>query len=236
MPLANAQPQEETPAVDSADYCDEKGESEGEKREDCSHFLIAAIKSISGEIPENEFFAAHWKIRYGKKFFGMAGLDIALSSVGEDSVSSNSRQLTEAGVSVNLDLSNLIGFRHRDSLERGVYAGAGVKVFNAETYWAGGVGSIEYRNSPFEGSYLHLGYFRRIYPLKNDRMVIPDEPKLADDNLYAEFMIRSNTIDFFKLLIVRGGVVVPLLKSDGSFDDIQFRIAIAVPVGSLFRF
>lgn len=63
-----------------------------------------------------------------------------------------------------------------------------------------------------------------------------DGKRLADDNLYAEFLIHSSEINFFRYLAVKGGVLIPTLGSNGNFEDIQFRITIAVPVGQPIKF
>lgn len=203
---------------------------------DCSTFLIAAIKSVSGDIPENEFFAAHWKVRYGDWAFTLASLDIALSP--DDSTSSD-QALTEAGAQVNLDLSRALkkgGFEHRRKAERSTYAGLGAKIFNAETYFTTSVGTVELRRSPFEGSYFQLGYARRLYPVSDSTRYNDSGQRLENDNVLIEFLIRSEVVNFFKFVMIRGGVLIPMLGDEGRFDDIQFRITVAVSAGGLMRF
>lgn len=209
---------------------------------DSSHVLISAIKSISGEIPENEFFALNWRVNYSPSFFTMANVDIALSNAQQtagapaDSVASPSSKLTEAGISANLDVSALLDARHRDSFKRTMFVGAITKIFNTEAYYGVVGGSVELHESPFFSSYFFSGYLRRFFPVTPQTNVRESGKRLADDNLYAEFLIHSSEVNFFRYLAVKGGVLVPLLGRNGTFDDIQFRITIAVPVGQPITF
>lgn len=200
---------------------------------DSSHVIIMAIKSVSGEIPDNEFFAATWRIKYLKEVYTLANVDIALSE--SDTVESN-RELTEAGLLLNIDISKLVNAPSKDSLFRSVFVAPTIKIFNAEAYYGISLGSIELRNSDFYSTYFYLGYLRRFFPLSVDNKIKDNRVKLANDNLYAEFLIHSNKMAFFKSLAFKGGVLVPLLRSEGDFNDIQFRITIAVPVGGVFSF
>lgn len=202
---------------------------------DSSHVLIMAIKSVSGEIPENEFFAATWRIKYFEPFYTLANVDIALANVNSDSVESDTRELSEAGISILADVSQIMGTNRRHMLERSIFAGLTTKIFNTEAYYGPSVGSIELKNSAFYSTYFILAYLRRFFPTNNQNRVV-DGIKHADDNLFAEFLIHSQEVEFFKYLAVKGGVLIPLLGSRGEFSDIQFRITVAVPVGRVFTF
>lgn len=207
----------------------------GHAYKDCSHFVIAAIKSVSGEIPDNEFFAAHWKVRYGEWGFTLASMDIALSK----DTTSSSKALTEAGGQINVDISYLWksgGITHRREGKRSLYGGAGAKIFNAEAYLTSSVGSIELTNSPFEGSYVQFGYARRFFQVTDSTRFNDQKQRLANDNMLFEFLIRSSEVEFFRSIMIRGGVLIPMLRSKGQFDDIQFRITLAVTAGDLFRY
>jgi hypothetical protein len=211
-------------------------------KQDSSHVLISAIKSISGEIPENEFFALNWRVNYSPLFFTMANVDIALSNArqaagtSQDSIVSPSSKLTEAGISTNLDVSALLDAGHRESYKRTMFVGAITKIFNTEAYYGVVGGSVELHESPFFSSYFFSGYLRRFFPVTPRTDVRENGKRLADDNLYAEFLIHSSEVNFFRYLAVKGGVLVPLLGRNGTFDDIQFRITIAVPVGQPITF
>lgn len=204
--------------------------------QDSSHVLVSAIKSISGEVPENEFFALNWRVNYSRLYFTLANVDIALSDAQTDSVRSPNSKLTEAGISANLDVSALLDAQHRFSYDRTMFVGGITKIFNTEAYYGVIAGSIELHESPFFSSYFFAGYLRRFFPVTPQTNVRDDGKRLADDNLYAEFLIHSSEINFFRYLAVKGGVLIPTLGRNGNFEDIQFRITIAVPVGQPIKF
>ncbi len=203
---------------------------------DSSYVVIAAIKSVSGERPENEFFAAHWRARYGKYFFALAGLDIALSNVRTDSVSSPQRELTEAGLSLDWDFSQSFRCDFRKAGLRSMFVGGIAKIFNTEAYYGVTGGSVELSESAFFSSYFYIAYLRRFFLVSEETKFNTDGQRLANDNLYTEFFIHSNKIGFFEFLAIRGGVLMPLLGGKGTFEDIQFRITVAVPVGGVHKF
>ena len=98
------------------------------------------------------------------------------------------------------------------------------------------LGSIELHQSAFFSSYFLAGYLRRFFPVTPTTNVLASGERLADDNLYTEFLIHSSKVNFFRYLAVKGGVLIPLLGRRGEFDDVQFRITIAVPVGQPIKF
>jgi hypothetical protein len=204
--------------------------------QDSSHVLVSAIKSISGEVPENEFFALNWRINYSRLYFTLANVDIALSDAGTDTVASPTSRLTEAGISANLDVSAFLDAQHRFAYKRTMFVGGITKIFNTEAYYGVIAGSIELHESPFFTSYFFAGYLRRFFPVTPETNVRDDGKRLADDNLYAEFLIHSSEINFFRYLAVKGGVLIPTLGRKGDFNDVQFRITIAVPVGQPITF
>lgn len=223
-------------AQDATPVGRQAGQDSTEGVQDSSHVLISAIKSISGEVPENEFFALNWRVNYTRRLFTLANVDIALSDAETDTVTSSESRLTEAGISANLDVSAFFDARHRSSYERTVFAGGITKIFNTEAYYGMIAGSIELHESPFFSSYFFAGYLRRFFPVTAQSSIRRDGKRLADDNLYAEFLIHSSEVNFFRYLAVKGGVLIPMLGRKGEFEDVQFRITIAVPVGQPIKF
>lgn len=59
-----------------------------------------------------------------------------------------------------------------------------------------------------------------------------DSINTTRSNLGVEFFLRSSMVDFFRLLTIRGSVLMPLERK----GDITSRIAIAVPVGTIYPF
>ncbi len=203
---------------------------------DSSHVIVAAIKSVSGTIPIDEFFAASWRIRYTDWFYSISTLDVALSNRGTDSVRSSARRLTDAGLMTAVDIAHFAGMDFRRRAKTGMFVAPVIKIFNAEVYYGGALGGIELKNSAMFSSYFYLAYVRRFFDVTDESRFNADGQRLADDNLFTEFFLYSPKIPFFKLLAFRGGVLVPLLGNKGNFDDVQFRITVAVPVGEVFTF
>jgi hypothetical protein len=196
---------------------------------DRNFVAVSAIKSIAGVIPDDEFFDIHFRLRLTKHMFLIAASDIALTSRGNDSVHSNQKRLTEATLALHYKL-----FTHSDIRngvpERVLSLGPLIKVFNTFPYTGIHISSLELAGSPFQGSSLTVGPVFGLYG--QPRLVggQPFRPQLF--NLYAEFYVRSETIDFFKSLNIRGSILLPAAHG----EPLTSRIAIAVPVGTIHIF
>jgi hypothetical protein len=197
---------------------------------DQNFVVISAIKTVSGVAPENEFFDLRFRFRLSRFLHLLANTDIALTSRGTDSVASKQKRLTEAALLTNGNLwmprANV-----SDVPQRLVFAGTQLKVFNTVPYWGAQIGGTELGGSAFHGSMLTVSYLRRWY---GDELVVVDGDSVftAKNNIGLDFFLRSSAVEFFKVLTIRGGVVVPL-RSDARLTS---RIAIAIPVGDLYRF
>ena len=60
----------------------------GEDSRDPSYAATSAIKSIAGKKPDTEFFDLYFKFNYSDRVFMMSNVDVALSDVNTDTVSS----------------------------------------------------------------------------------------------------------------------------------------------------
>ncbi len=181
-----------------------------------SYVTVSVIKSIAGERPENEFFELRFKFNYVRRFFGLATLDVALSSRGTDTVSSEQRKLTDAGASLNW------GVPADDAGKRVLFIGALAKVFNTIPYYGIVVGSTELNHSAFRGSSTMFSVVRRFYA----------DTAIATYNIFVEIFLHSTQVDFFKRLNIRGGVLLPL-RNRGL---LQSRILIEVPIVDFAEF
>lgn len=196
---------------------------------DHSYVTISAIKSIAGVTPSSEFFDLRFRFRIAPDFSVVAATDLALSARGTDSVKSQQRSVTEGGVWANVE-----PFRWRDPAndipERAITFGAQMKVFNTVPYYGVHIGEMELGGSAFHGSTVSFGYVAAAY--RNQVVVEGDTINPANRNLIADFYVRSSKIEFFKVLTIRGSILMPLIKSGA----LSSRIAIAIPVGTLERF
>ncbi len=181
-----------------------------------SYVTVSVIKSIAGERPQNEFFELRFKFNYARRFFGLASLDVALSSQGTDTVSSEQRKLTEAGASLNW------GLPADERGKRLLFAGLIGKVFNTIPYYGVVVGSTELNRSMFRGSTTMFALLRRFY----------SDSAVATYNVYVEVFLHSEEVDFFKRLNIRGGVLLPL-RAHG---ELESRIVLEVPVVDFAKF
>jgi len=212
---------------------------DAERAMDRNFVEIAAIKTLAGEVPKNEFFALRFKFRLTgpterhprlATFFAMSAIDVALSNrESKDSVGSKQEYLTEASFSFNWQM-----WKWRDEAtdipDRSTFLGAVGKVFNTIPYAGIQVGAVEMGGSPFEGSFLSAALLHSLYetPVVVEGSTVRPQPM----NLYLEFHIRSATIDFFKILTIRGGVLLPF----GHGVPMTSRIAIMVPLQTLQSF
>jgi hypothetical protein len=199
-----------------------------------SYVMIAAIKSIAGAIPDNEFFALRFRFNFRKRPSplgwapsAVAGIDLALTNRDADSVSSPQKALTEAFLQANL-FSLLTMSTFHDVPQRTLVVGPQFRIFNSVPYLGVNLSALELGGSPFYGSQLAGGILWRF----SDSTVVADGDTVhvPAKSLFADFNIASSTIDFFKTLNVRGGVLLPL---EGKRRRVESRITIAVPVGTL---
>lgn len=196
---------------------------------DRNYMAISAIKSIAGEVPDDEFFDIRFRFRLSRHLFVMATSDVALTSRTSDSVRSSQRKLTEASLSFNLRLHTRTD-RQSGVPERSLFTGAVVKVFNTTPYAGILFGAVESAGSPFQGSNLTVGYVVALY--STPFIVHGNTIRPQRHNLLADFLIRSESIDFFKSLNIRGSVLLPFAHG----EPLASRIGIAVPVGTLHLF
>lgn len=190
---------------------------------------VSAIKSIAGVIPDDEFFDIRFRLRLSKKWFVFAATDVALTSRGTDTVKSNQKRVTEASLALNWTIRTesapLNGVP-----ERSLYLGPLVKIFNTFPYAGLHIGTLELAGSPFQGSGLAVGPMFGLYSAP--RLVGNSVTRPQLFNILTEFYIRSETIDFFKSLNIRGSVLLPAAHG----EPLSSRIAIAVPVGTIHIF
>lgn len=209
-------------------------------KKDSSFVVISAIKSVSGEKPDDEFFSITMKMHSGNKkwnlqFMSLADLDIALSTRDTNTVglSARGKSLTEAGFSAN------IGWTPPGV--RTLFGGVIIKIFNGELFWGYGLGGIENIGSGFHTSSIKLFRLTRVLPELVDTTKNGSGASVgrkAKKNLYLEFMLHSEKHDFFKMLSVKGGILFPWRDKVGDYsaDDIETRIIIAIPIGRVFNF
>lgn len=197
---------------------------------DQNYVAISAIKTISGVTPQNEFFDLRFRFRLHDDYHLLAATDLALSNRGTDSVTSSSKRLTEATLLLNRNIyfARAIG---TDVPQRLLYAGGGLKVFNTIPYYGPHIGGIEMGGSPFQGSSLTVGYYQRLFS-DTTTVVDSDTLSLARSNIGIDFYLRSSTLEFFKILTIRGTVFLPMV----AHGQVSSRIAVAVPVGDIHVF
>lgn len=202
---------------------------------DRSFVIISAIKSITGAKPANEFFDIRFQFRVNGSLHITLHSELALSRVSStDSVNVTSPQerLFDASVGVNYTLP---WFRVRDPVtdapERQAFVGAQLRIFSTVPYVVAHLGNVELARSVFRGSSMIGGF-----------AVAPDTtPVLADGvsfrpsryNILIDAFVRSDGVDFFKFLNIRGTILIPFaVKGQRPVS----RIVIAVPIGGLNTF
>jgi hypothetical protein len=121
--------------------------------------------------------------------------------------------------------------RATDVPQRQMYTGAQLKVFNTVPYYGLHLGGTELGGSAFQGSMLSFGYLHRWF---SDPLVVVnnDTAEVARHNANVDFFIRSSIVEFFKVITIRGSVLLPMHGR----GRIASRIAIAVPVGGVYTF
>ena len=115
-----------------------------------------------------------------------------------------------------------------------------MKIFNEEVYVGPSMTFVELTGSDFYSSYVQVALVHRLFLVTDSTQfkVTSDgrQIRLADKNIFFEVFINSQAENFFKYLAIRAGILLPLTWDKGTFDDIQFRITVAVPVGRVIRF
>jgi hypothetical protein len=197
-----------------------------EAESDRSHLVVSAIKSVAGQVPENEFFDIRLRFRYASWLFGLGSIDVALTSRSADSVTAAQGVLAEAAASLNARFWQNAQPR-TDQRDRLLFVGVTGRVFNTLPYYGIQVGSQELAGSAFEGSLFAVALLRRFNstPYVVDRDTIVAQPT----NVFAEFFLRSSRVDFFRMLNFRGGVMLPLARG----QRLHSRIVVSVPVGGI---
>lgn len=197
---------------------------------DRNFVVISAIKTISGAAPDDEFFDLRFRFRLSRRSHILAHTDVALSARGSDTVASRQKKLTEAALMANVNLYSSREFA-TDIPERLVFVGAQGKVFNTIPYYGFQVGGTELGGSVFQGSSLSVGYLHRWYG-DTSAVVGGDTIGITKHNVGIDFLLRSSIVEFFKVLTIRGGIMLPLHRR----GTITSRIAVAVPIGEVYSF
>jgi hypothetical protein len=132
-----------------------------------------------------------------------------------------------------------------DSLKRTAFMGAGLKIFNSTPYIGIHFGSIEI-NGPLFGSYIMGGYYYSPYLEKTTKLTADSlQFRNFRNNIYLEAGINafgSNVPSILKTLKLKFGLMLPIKgKDDDELEepktkDVISRLAIEVPLGTVFRF
>jgi hypothetical protein len=217
----------------SITFAQERSKDTSNSRLDSSYFIIAGIKSIAGETPSREFFDMTIKFNYSSLLFTFATLDVAFTDTSADDAEAKLENLSEAGVSINFDLQRLLFAKN----DRHVFIGSQMKIFDNDLYWGFHIGSFE-SNGMLFGSYLTIGYLRRVYNIDAAENAALEKHE-HEDNLYFEFALHSETLPVIKNLRLKGGVLIPMPNNRNPrpvASDMKTRIVIEVPVGGLVKF
>lgn len=238
---------------------------EDDSLQNSDFFVGSLIKSLAGARPVDEFIDLFIKISYGqqKRTFSLFGADAGLGSNRDSSSGTTGLfRINEAMANVNyavylrpphlaakgarLTLSqkreNLRSF---DSLYRTGFIGAGLKIFSSNPY-IGVHGGITEINGPLFGSYLMAGYYYSPYLKK---VITRDSSNFQTyrHNVYFEAGINafgSKVPSVLRTMRLKFGMMLPIgYKQKGRGDiihpeskDVISRLAVEVPIGSVFRF
>ncbi len=202
---------------------------------DRNFVIVSGIKSVSGVIPAQEFFDIRFRFRFSPRVHVLLHSDVGLqrkSTSDTVEVKSSQERLVDAGVWFNFTHQGwVMSDPLTDAPERYAYAGAHVRVFATVPYLGLHLGSVELAKSKFYGSTANLGVAmptERI-PVRVDGVVI--SPSRV--NLSFDAFLRSDGIDFFKFLNIKGTLLIPI--GERGRRPIS-RIVIAVPIGGLVQF
>lgn len=206
-------------------------QSNSGSRADSSFFIISAIKTISGQNIQSEFFDINVKQQFGRYLVGLANIDIALATTKDrDNDTTEVSILSEAGYSLNYNLRTIkfLRFPHSQPV-----IGLKFKIFMGCPYIGLNMGSIE-TDSKLFSSYFMCGYLKSFYD-KNSSENIDRECREFDHNFFIELAIQSAEIPFLKNLRIKGFLLMPspLTKSPSpTIDDVKSRVVIEIPIGS----
>lgn len=130
-----------------------------------------------------------------------------------------------------------------DTLTRTGFLGAGLKMFNAQSYVGAHFGVMEI-NGPLLGSYFMAGFY--VTPYNTDSTLTAARNvgiNTFRNNVYIEAAINAfgkNVPSFLKTIRLKFGVIMPIGKNvDGKVSnsgDVLSRLAIEVPLGGVFKF
>lgn len=221
-----------------------------------SFIVLSLIKSISGEIPDAEFFdlrmkfggevrrgeprgkgLASWISRQYRKvdarLFTFASLDVSLSTRADTSAADSlRRRLTDATLSLNLMLSGDSSvLSPRTSFISAPY----FKVFNTKSYLGAGYGGLELRGSRLEGTMVQVSYLYQLYPDSAQTTTgnaTSFEKVKQRNHVFLEFFVRVPGAQFLDRLRLRGGVLLPV----GRRVRPETRIVLSIPIVDLDRF
>ncbi len=130
-----------------------------------------------------------------------------------------------------------------DTLTRTGFLGAGLKMYNAQSYIGAHFGVMEI-NGPLLGSYFMAGFY--VTPYNTDSTLTAARNVGVNtfrNNIYVEAAINAfgkNVPNFLKTIRLKFGVMMPIGKNvDGKVSnsgDVLSRLAIEVPLGGVFKF
>ena len=208
-------------------------------KQDSSFFIISAIKTVSGEEPEEEFFDVFLKFKHKWKLFSIGSLDIALSKTATDTVASFSYKLAEAGLSLNRGFG---AYENSENPQRQFFYGAQLKIFDTVSYWGVHLGSMELDASPFHTSYFSIGYLRRLFKADAAENISSDI-KEQRHNFFIEFGIRSKNnvpVPVIDALRIKAGILIPTWfwndDPEPVADDVKTRIVLEIPIKGVHCF
>jgi hypothetical protein len=188
---------------------------------------IGAIRTLAGTKPDDEFFALRTRFRLNRRFMATVESDVALSNrESSDSAGSSQRRLSEAFAAIEWKFHSA-EYDATSIPERELAVGIFGQVFNTVPYAGVRVSAVELRNSLLEGSAMSLGFAAALYstPIVVDGDAIRPRPA----NMFINTYVRSSTVDFFKVLTLRGSFLLPF----GRGSPLTSRIAVIVPIQTI---
>lgn len=204
--------------------------------------FLSAIRSVAGTARASEFFDINLKFNYLGNMFTLFGLDLSLSPTQGSSNDTTQLKVNEGLATVN------IFFHTREMLSSGLlnramFFGGGVKIFNRQPYLGVHLGSLEI-NGPLFSSYLTAGYYRNAYgryvTTWNDSL-----PLNFRNNFYTEctlaFDNKKDVAGILSDIRLKLGIMSPFTHSDKDIvkplaKDVQYRIVLEVPIGGIYKF
>lgn len=204
-----------------------------------SFVIISGIKSIQGVSPTDELVDVRFRYRLNSGFHVLVNSDIGLKRTFDkekkdslvDVQGSKDLQIGEAAIWLNYTRKDWpVIDSASDIPERYPYAGLNLRVFATVPYVGVHVGSVELVRSKFHGSMANVGFERALstIPVKVGDVVI----RPSKYNLLLEAFVRSDGIDFFKYLSIKGTLMIPTERGRRPIT----RIAFGIPIGGLITF